>query len=106
VFRSKSETDGKTYENYSEITYFYVSADVTISQAAYTDTDTDTDGEAKGGGFDTYNFKYSAINLPLKKGWNLVQEDGQTTVSGTTVNVAYSAKIADKDVPWFYTLNH
>jgi hypothetical protein len=93
VERNKYDTDEKTYQNGTQITYFYVSADVTISQAACTDTGTNTNMD---GTTSTYTVKYSTTSLSLKKGWNLVQIDYSQTLSGGTV----AAKIASADVPW------
>jgi hypothetical protein len=89
VERSKAETDDVTYYNESAIYYFYVSANVTISQAAYTYNGTDSDGSS-------YVNRYGAISLALMTGWNLVQLDQYSTVAENTL----SAKIADQDVPW------
>jgi hypothetical protein len=84
VGRRKVETDEQTYYRSSEIIYLYVSKDVTVS--------------GKSGKDDA--FTYTALNLSLKAGWNLLQENSsQTKTSGTQ-----SVSIATKNVPWAVTL--
>jgi hypothetical protein len=76
---------GATYYDSSSITYVYVNTDVTLTREAMSFTD--------GGGA---NVSWAAINLPLKAGWNLVQNDSHETETSVTCTV----KIATKDVPW------
>jgi hypothetical protein len=80
VARFKAETDEKTYYRYSEIIYVYVSKDVTVSGKS---------------GKDDYS-TYTALNLPFKAGWNLLQQDSSQTQDGGTL----SLHIATKNVPW------
>jgi hypothetical protein len=91
ILRLKSATDEKTYMLACEILYVYVDKDCTITAAAksWTETFDDTDTPIL--------VKFSAINLELKEGWNLMQRDQY--MDATTQNV--TQKIADKDVPWY-----
>ncbi|MDR2745868.1 MAG: hypothetical protein LBB77_00350 [Treponema sp.] len=41
--------------------------------------------------------KYNAIDLQLKEGWNLVQQNQNSTKTEDTITM----KIADKDIPWY-----
>jgi hypothetical protein len=94
IQREAYETDEKTYMDSSEITYVYVSKDVTLSCAAGEDTDTDGD--------ETYIIRWGAVNFALKTGWNLVQTNSHGTQSGNTYTETVTVKIADKDVPWMF----
>jgi hypothetical protein len=87
IQRIAEDTDGATYMDYSIIVYVYVDKDVTLSRDAKSWTD---NGET---------VSYTAINLPLIHGWNLVQTDLHQTETSATVTV----KIADKNVPWTVT---
>jgi hypothetical protein len=85
--RKSVETDYKTYGIGSEITYVYVSADVTLSRTAKSMND----GEGRSKSF-------SGFNIPLETGWNLVQVDYYQTQTSASITI----KTADKDVPWIW----
>jgi hypothetical protein len=82
VARYKVETDEKTYYRVSQIIYLYVSKDVTLSAQS---------GQNEG-------FIYTAFDLSLKAGWNLLQMDvgGDLTQPSGTLSI----HIATKNVPW------
>ena len=84
ISRRAWKTDEATYYDDSAITYFYVDKDVTLTRAAKTIE------------FERETVSYAAINIPLKKGWNLVQTDSHSTQTSS----AYTVKIATNDVPW------
>jgi hypothetical protein len=95
IERSMWETDEKTYNVGVQIVYVYVDNDCTVTRNAKT-WEESFDGTR-------WTLTYSAINLPLKKGWNLVQINGQMTRESADSDVGtgtYTVKIADKDVPW------
>jgi hypothetical protein len=81
IERGTFQTDAnETYYSDSEIIYLYVSRDVAISGQSGQD-----------------NIVYTAFNLSLKAGWNLLQKDGYLTPNDDgTVNMS----IATKNVPW------
>jgi hypothetical protein len=85
IERYKVETDDETYYRSSGIIYLYVSKDVTVS------------GKSRK---NNYGLTYTALNLSLKAGWNLLQEDSSQTRDGGT----QSLHIATKNVPW--TVNY
>jgi hypothetical protein len=83
IERLKAENDDAAYVKSSNIVYIYVSKDITLSRGKVMIPD--------------YCATYSAFNLPLKQGWNLMQSDlNVPTGKDGTVTI----KIADKDVPW------
>jgi hypothetical protein len=88
VRRKWEETDKTTYQRSKEIFYIYVDADVVLSRNAKGITD----GELF--------LSYSAINLPLKEGWNLVQVDQNIVVTNEVPGGTATVKIADTNVPW------
>jgi hypothetical protein len=85
VARRKIETDWETYYNSSQIIYVYVSKDVTASGEKGTDEDDD-------GRITTYN----AFSYSLKKGWNLIQMDTDSTRTSETQSIG----IATQNIPW------
>jgi hypothetical protein len=91
LWRFKEDTDKTTYYISSTINYVYVDKDCTITRDEKNWIGTDEDGE-------TWPFRYNAVNLSLKKGWNLVQIDNNTTRELGTYTVV---KIASQDVPWY-----
>jgi hypothetical protein len=80
IERYKNETDDATYYRRSKIIYLYVSKDVTLSAQS---------------GQDEHS-TYTAFNLSLKAGWNLLQEDRYATPNSQTLSIS----IATKNVPW------
>jgi hypothetical protein len=92
VQRHWRDTDEKTYYKSSQIVYVYVDADVTITRAVKQFEDEEC------------VINWSAIHLPLKKGWNLVQVDNNDTLTGGTGTA--TTKIADKNVPWVVSAIH
>jgi ribosomal protein S4E len=72
------------------IQYVYVDRDCTVTRGATSWTKTD---DERG----TYTVKYNAIDLQLKEGWNLVQQNQNSTKTEDTITM----KIADKDIPWY-----
>jgi hypothetical protein len=93
IQKSKDETDGETYYRFSSGGYIYVDKDCTISREAKSWT-----WPYGGGGTAAYNF--SAFDLPLKAGWNLIQMGGETTMTGNSISIEYAMKLGDSDVPW------
>lgn len=90
VYRYKEDTDGETYFFGSMIQYVYVDKDCTVTRDAASWTETDDERGA-------YTVKYKAIDLQLKEGWNLVQQNQNSTKTEDTITM----KIADKDIPWY-----
>lgn len=88
--RFKGETDKETYSISSEILYVYVDKDCTITRDEKSWPETDDDGK-------TWPLKCNAVNLSLKKGWNLVQIDDNSTRELLTRTM----KIASQNVPWY-----
>ena len=77
---------------WSQISYIYVSTNVTFNRAAAT-----TETQQSHDGLSILS-TYSALNLALKTGWNLVRVD--YTFNSSTNTDTYTVKIADKDIPW------
>ena len=90
IIRWYSETDNATHGKAGGIIYVYVDKDCTITRAAKSWTETD-------GGGQPINMSFAAVNLPLEKGWNLVQRDNSGEITDT---YTISLKIANTDVPW------
>jgi hypothetical protein len=84
IKRHKSESEENIYNRYSEIIYLYVSKGVTVS------------GESEQ---DDYGVTYTAFDISLKTGWNLLQWDAFRTQTGGTQILS----IAEKNVPWTVT---
>jgi hypothetical protein len=94
ISRYTVDTDEATYYAESYISYIYVDRDCTFSREELSWTYTDDDGSS-------YTVNYKALNLPLKAGWNLMQEDLGGTLTEANAGVTIiTAKIADKDIPW------
>jgi hypothetical protein len=87
--RFTAQTDEKTYFVGSMIYYVYVNTDCKITSSAKDLSETDEEG--------SWTSHYNPINLSLKAGWNLVQENQSWAGSGATT---ITFKIADKDLPW------
>ncbi|MDR1096202.1 MAG: hypothetical protein LBL31_07415 [Spirochaetaceae bacterium] len=94
IRREVTKTDGATYRDRSEIVYVYASKDVTLSQ----DVKNRTVSNEKDNG--TSSTQWGAVNLALKKGWNLVQIDSYATVNGNNATQKTTVKIATHNVPW------
>jgi hypothetical protein len=89
ILRFFEDADYTTYYNRYDIIHVYVSSDVTFTRGAKTIKTEYSNGP----------INYSAVNLPLKTGWNLVQTD----YNGTETSGTHTVKIATKNIPW--TLN-
>jgi hypothetical protein len=97
--RHTVSTDGETYVNEntiyhigneSTIYYIYVDGDVTISSGKITEKDNEHDSTI-----------YNAVNISLKKGWNLIQRDRNTkATSEDGVTITVSLSIAHTNLPW------
>jgi hypothetical protein len=94
VYRYEEETDMETYAHSSLIYYVYVDKDCRITSDLKSDKGTYDGGNLEGQEFD---ITYNAIDLQLKKGWNLIQHNRNMTVPETIITV----KIADKNIPWY-----
>jgi hypothetical protein len=91
VERSMGQTDEEeTYFVGSVIFYVYVDTNCNIKKAAEDFQRTDDEGES-------WIERYGAIDLSLKKGWNLVQINESWTGDEPKI---FTFKIADKDIPW------
>ncbi|MDR0561970.1 MAG: hypothetical protein LBG73_04710 [Spirochaetaceae bacterium] len=103
ISRQSLDTDDATYMNRNQILYVYADTDVTLSRSAKTwkeDSSKSIQARASSG---SYTYNWGAVNLILKKGWNLVQIDSNTTVTGESIKKSATVKIADKDVPWTFS---
>ncbi|MDR1106673.1 MAG: hypothetical protein LBL44_09975 [Treponema sp.] len=96
INRAVTDTDMATYQDRSQIVYVYASKDVTLSQ----DADTWEDSWSEGNVTETYKTQWGAVNLALKKGWNLVQIDSYETKNGNDYTQKATVKIATHNVPW------
>jgi hypothetical protein len=77
----------------SKIVYVYADKDVILSRDA-------KDWTTNSGGM-TITYHWDAVNLALKKGWNLVRFDGQVTMTQSAATMNATVKIATADdVSW------
>jgi hypothetical protein len=92
----KDDENNPTFQISSQIAHVYVTGDVRITREEKEEIVVEDDDWRSG--------KYTAIDLPLKTGWNLVQFDRKETFAENEADntVVITVKIADKDIPWIY----
>ena len=108
IYRTKSNASGnfnmiastgKMSGTYGDVSYVYVTKDVTIKAKGGTDT-------AAEDGF-SYTYKTNDINLRLKEGWNAVYTKANVSVDisilGGTVSITASMSVSNpSDLRWVY----
>jgi hypothetical protein len=93
----------ETFAKASDISYIWVDRDCTLSRGAKTMSF--PDGKENGGDYHGETVEFSAFELPLKAGWNLVQMN-RYQYGNEGKNRIITVKIADRDVPWTVGFSH